>query len=312
MNKRLLQLSAVIVLVVLLAAGGFIIWQKFLHTKGQSDLIKNANASYPNDVRYASFGADYVFAVPKSFLVDETSVTGIQLLLPTGSNLSKGSNLDQLYDAGVVAVQPGAQIKANDNSSLVDYMKKSIIPDLQKNVGPDVTVTYSMPGNYKAATAVVKRDGKTVRQLYAYGGSHPYLVASKERSDAYVEASTTMIETSLSKYKDDIESIKQVIKSDMTMLQQGQIQGLYDSGTTALKASTTVKDLTNTINTSASYIHQNILAPGGSIQSDQFAGQLYFPGANKDDQGALGLITLKKEDGQWKLAGLQLPSKKAN
>jgi hypothetical protein len=307
-QKRMIFLITLVIVFVALVAGGYFVVQKMQHNKGQADLIKAANNSYPDDVRYVSFGADYVFAVPKSFMVDETAVSGLQLLLPSGSNV-KGSNLDQLYDVGVVAIQSAAQIKANDNRGLVDYINKTVVPDLNKNVGT-VSTKFTMPGNFKAATLTVKKDGKPARQLYAYGGTHPYVVVAKERSDAYVEATTTLVDVNSSKYKDDLLTIKDIVKKYMTMLQQSRVQELYDSGTTALKKQTTAKELGSAIGDSAAYINRNIVVPGGSIQNDTFAGQLYFAPGVKEDQPALGLITLKKEDGQWKFGGMQLPSTK--
>lgn len=305
-QKRWILLVTLIIISIVVIAGGYLLWQKIKQDKGQANLLKTANSSYPDDARYVSFGAGYVFAIPKSFLADETSISGLQLLLPSGTSI-KGNNLSQLYDGGVVAVQPNTQVKSGDNNALTDFVNKTVVPDLSKNVG-DVSVQFSMPGKYRAATITVKKDGKQARQLYVYGGEQPYSVVAKERSDAYVEASTTLLSVNDSKYKADIDAIKQVVKTDMTMLQQDQIQNLYDSGTSSLKKQVAIKNFTLAINESAAYVHRNIVVPGGSIQNDQFAGQLFFAPASKDDQPVLGIITLKKEDGQWKLGGLQLPT----
>lgn len=310
-QKRLILSGTIVVAFVVLLAGGYLVWQKTQHDRGQANLIKTANNSYPDDVRYVSFGTNHVFAIPKSYSADETIVNGLELLLPSGISIDKNYTMDQLYEVGAVAIQPATQIKSNDNGSLKDYINKTSLPDLNKNVG-NATVKFVMPGNYLAATLIAKKDGKTARQIYAYGGPHPYFIAAKEQSDAYVEATTTLLDLSDFKYKDDIATIRQVVKKYVTMVQQGNLVDLYDIGTNTLKRTTSVKDLNNALNDSAVYIHRDIVVTGGSIQNDNFAAQLYFKPKIKEDQPALGLITLKKEDGQWKLGGLQLPSPKKN
>src|SRR2546430_853862 len=94
--------------------------------KAQADVIKSANASHPDYPRYASFGADYVFAVPKSFAVDELSAPGVQLLMP-GGNI-KANKLEDLYGSGVAAVQPIAAAQAN-----MGYLQKARIQYLINN-----------------------------------------------------------------------------------------------------------------------------------------------------------------------------------
>ncbi|HWZ65206.1 MAG TPA: hypothetical protein VNX65_00230 [Patescibacteria group bacterium] len=310
-QKRLIILVVTVIAFIVLLAGGYLLWQKFQHDKNQINLIKTANNAYPNDVRYVSFGTNHVFAVPKSFVADETTINGIELLMPGGITIDRNSTIGQLYDSGVVAIQASSDIKPNNSGSLKDYINKTTIPDFNKNFGSS-TVKFTMPGTALAATVIAKKDGKTARQLYAYGGSHPYFIVAKEQSDAYVEATSTLIDLSDSRYKDDIATIRLVIKKYVTMLQQSDLVNLYDAGTNSLKRQTSIKDLNNALNDSVAYIHRDIVVPGGGIQNDTFAAQIYFKPKIKEDQPALGVITLKKEDGQWKLAGLQLPAPKKN
>lgn len=303
--KRLILLVTGILLVVLLLGGGYLVMQKAVHDKGQADAIKAANESYKSDVRYVSFGADYIFAVPKSFGVDESSVNGVQLVVPAGSNL-KVSKLEELYDAAVVAVQPITQAKPNDNGAFIDYINKTVVPDLKKD-GSTVTVDFVMPGKYKGANINVKKDGKQSRQLFAYGGAHPYMVVAKDKSDAFVEVANTLLPTADSKYKDDIAAVAQSIKTTMTLLQQGQIQQLYDGASSTLKKQTTANDLTKIANDESTFIHRNIVALGGSFQGNHFFGQLLFQAASKDEAPSSGSIALQKDNSLWLLEGINLP-----
>src|SRR2546430_1998337 len=172
--------------------------------KAQADVIKSANASHLDYPRYASFGADYVFAVPKSFAVDELSAPGVQLLMP-GGNI-KANKLEDLYGSGVAAVQPiaAAQAKPNDNASLKNYVNNTVVPDLKKNVGSDVTTVFSIRGKYQMAEVTVKKDGQDVRWLHIYGGAHPYTLVAKTRNDAFIQVADTLISTPDAAAKDDV------------------------------------------------------------------------------------------------------------
>ena len=60
----------VIVVIILAVIGGYF----GLRNVAQTKLIKTANTSHTEDAHYVSFGADYIFAVPSSFVIDETSI----------------------------------------------------------------------------------------------------------------------------------------------------------------------------------------------------------------------------------------------
>jgi len=291
-----------------MAAFGYVVWQRHQQTKFQTNFIQSANTSYGDDARYISFGANYVFAIPKSFGVDESSINGVQLLLPAEGNI-KVNKLDQLYDVGGVAVQPITDVKASDNAGLKNYVLKSLVPDLKKSLSQAVTTTFSRPGKYERATIVVKKDGKQVRQIYAYGGPRPFLVVAQGSSDAFNEVTTTLVTANNYKAKDDIESIKKAVTSIVTLLQQGKVQALYDNGSSLFKEKTSPTSLANTVDASSSYLHRNIVVLGGSLQNNKFIAQLYFPPVAKDELPSVGLVSLQKENNTWKAAGFSLPHK---
>lgn len=306
-NSKLIRVLIALVILVVLGVGGYFLWRN----SSQSKLIKTANTAHSTDTHYVSFGADYVFAVPSSFVVDESSITGVQLLLPAGGASLQVSDFNQLFDATVVAVQPLSQIKPNDNKALKDYVNQTLLPDIKKNISPDTTVKFSVVGKYQAATISSKKDGSQIRQTYVYGGSHPFMVVSKEKTDVSTEVTVTLIGTSDSSAKDDINLIKQAAQSNTNLLLQGKYQELLDASASDFKQKTTLKDLTTLAGNSSTYLHRNVVLLGGTFQADQFAGQLYFTPPTKDDQAGIGVINLRKENGQWKVVGFQLPTNPA-
>ena len=305
-NKLWRQLI-VVVLVVAIATGGFFGIQQWQRGRNQINLLKSANESYVGDARYTSFRANYIFAVAQSHTIDESSIPGAQLLMPSGASL-KADNFDQLFEADVVAVQSLSEVNPNDNKSLKKYVEETLVPDLKTNISQDVKVSYAYRGKYKAATIVVTKDGRQVRQEYAYSGSHPYMVIAQIKSDAFNEVVDTLVGIDDSTAKDDIDQAKQVLQSSMTLVQADKLQELYDGASNDFRQKTSFSDLKSAVNSATSFIHRDIVIPGGSIQADQFVGLLTFPQIDKDEKKAIGSISLVKVDGQWKLQGLSLPS----
>lgn len=298
---------AVVVIALAVLAGGFTLWQISQRAKNQVSLIKTANETYADDPRYVSFGADYLFAVPKSYSVDETSQAGVQFLIPAGVESGKLDNFDKLFDAAVLAVQPLKDVEANSNSSLKQYINDILVPDLKKNVSEDLKVTYSYVGKYKAAMITVNKEGRQIRQVYAYSGSHPFTVVAQTKSDAFVQVVNTLIGVSNSNTKDEIALIKQAVQANLSLAQTNKAQELFDGSAPEFKQKSSAKDVTTAINNSASFLKRHINVPGGTFLADKFIGQLFFPGVEKDEKASLGTIGLIKEGSVWKLNSLVLP-----
>ncbi|MEK7202068.1 MAG: hypothetical protein AAB669_00840 [Patescibacteria group bacterium] len=309
-GKKLRRWLVILIVAAVVAGGGYFGFQFSQRSPNQEDLLKTARETYADDARYISFGANYVFAVPKSYTIDESTLDGVQLLIPNGLSDLKIDNFEQLFDAAIVAVQPMAQITPNDNGSVKQYIKKTLLPDLKKNLSEDIKIKYSMPGKYRAATITVHKDGQLVRQLFVYGGAHPVMVASKSNSDAYYEVVATLVGVEDATATAEFEPIKKLIESSVTLAQQGKIQELFNSGSADFKEKTTVKDLTSAVNTAKSFLARNVVAPGGALQGDGFTGTLTFNSTKKEEEPGLGAVHLAKVDGVWKLNGLTLPAPK--
>ena len=298
---------ALVAIVVL--GGGFLLIQKSLRAKAQTGFIKTANETYAADPRYISFGADYLFSVPKSYSVDETT-PGLQYLIPSGVEADKLDTFDKLLDAAGLAVWRinTNDIKASDSSDLKRYVEETLVPDLKKNVSEDVKTTFSFVGKYRSSTVVVNKEGRQIRQYYVYGGPTPFVVAAQTKSDAFVQVVNTTISLNDAANKADIDQIKQVIPTNLNLAKDGKAQELFDGSAPEFKTKSTVKDIASALTNSATYTKRNINVPGGTILGGQFVGQLIFAGVEKDEKPSLGTIGLIKEGDTWKLNSLVLPT----
>lgn len=309
-GRKLWRWLLALIVLAIVATGGYFGYQYAQRGPNQEKLLKTARESYPEDARYVSFGANYMFAVPRSFNVDESSMPGVQLLISSGLTDLKIDNFEQLFDAAIIAVQPISEIEANNNGDVKTYVKKTLLPDLEKNLGGDIKVKYSMPGKFRVATITVHKDGKLVRQLHIQAGAHPVMVAAKENSDAYLETVSTLIGVEDAAVKDELEPITKLIESSVTLAQQGKIQELYSSGSAEFKEKTNVKDLTTATSNAKSFLSRNVVAPGGTLLGNAFTGTLTFNSTKEGEEPGLGAVHLAKIDGVWKLNGLSLPAPK--
>ena len=298
----------VIIVAVIVTGSGFLGYQKIVREKNQVKMVKTANESYADDARYVTFGANYVFAVPKSFRVDESSLAGVQVLIPAGVDGTELDSFDKLFDAAVVAVQPVPQVEPNDNKGLVKYVKETILPDLKKNISDDAVAKYSYNGKNRSASITVNKDGRQVRHMYLSAGARPFMVVSQTRSDAFIEVVATLLPVAEAKSSTEIDLVKEASRSNLILVQGDKLQEAYDGASDDFQKDTTFKAFSTAIAGSKNHIRRNIVVLGGSISGDQFAGLLSFSAANEGESQAVGTIYLLKENGVWKLHGLTLPS----
>lgn len=302
------RIVAIVAVVAVLALAGFFVWQISQRAQNQASLIKSANELHADDPRYVSFGSDYQFAVPKSYSVDESSIEGVQLLIPQGVETASLDNYDKLFDAAVIAAQAITEVTPNNNSSLKKYINDTLVADLKTNVSEDITTEFSYVGKYQAANIVVKKDDRQIRQIYAYSGTKPFMVVASSKSDAFVQVVNTLIGLSDANTKADIDQIKQTIQSNLALAQANKSQELFDGSASEFKTESTAKEVATGLTNSATFLKRNINVPGGTLLGSQFVGQLFFPGVAENEKASLGTIGLLKEADMWKLNSLELPA----
>lgn len=301
MIKKLASLShktLLILLIVLVAVGAMIYFR--------SNDNKADKAEYP---KYLNFGGDYVFDVPKDYSVDEQSVPGAQLVY-TGSITAK--TVEDVYNADGIAVQVISGLTDHSGKAFKDYVNKTFIEDLKKNISPDdVKVKFGKANGADNARVTATKDGKTFRFIYLKGGQHPAQVISKTETSSVKKIAETIVDVESSKLKDETGPLKKAIQDTAQFVKGKKTAELYASAAPDLRSSSSQEDLDKALKAAAKYSEGNITISGGSYNPNEFASAIRFTEANKENpQPAFGSMIFKKIGGQWKLEALSLPTPK--
>lgn len=298
MIKNLFSLprkTLLIILVIIIAVGVLI------YTRDNED--KGSKSDYPV---YLNFDGNYVFSVPKNYTVDEQSVPGAQLVY-TGKIEAK--TLEDVYAASGIAVQPITDLTDQTGKAFKKYVNDQYLPEFKKNLSTDdVQVKFGKVGGTDNAAVTAKKDGKQFRFLFLKGGQHPVAVVAKQESAALKDIERTLLDVEKSDLKTEQASIKKLIRDTTQLVKDQKAKDLYSAGSTELKASTTEAELAAALKTATPYTEGNVIISGVSYTPDSFSTVLRLTKLNKDDQQpAIGALTFKKVDGQWKLELLTLP-----
>lgn len=298
MIKKLFSLprkTLLIILVIIIAVGVLV------YTRDNED--KGSKSDYPV---YLNFDGNYVFSVPKNYTVDEQSVPGAQLVY-TGKIEAK--TLEDVYAASGIAIQPITDLTDQTGKAFKKYVNDQYLPEFKKNLSTDdVQVKFGKVGGTDNAAVTAKKDGKQFRFLFLKGGQHPVAVVAKQESAALKDIERTLIDVEKSDLKTEQASIKKLIRDTTQLVKDQKAKDLYSAGSTELKASTTEAELAAALKTATPYTEGNVIISGVSYTPDSFSTVLRLTKLNKDDQQpAIGALTFKKVDGQWKLELLTLP-----
>lgn len=298
MIKNLFSLprkTLLIILVIIIAVGVLV------YTRDNED--KGSKSDYPV---YLNFDGNYVFSVPKNYTVDEQSVPGAQLVY-TGKIEAK--TLEDVYAASGIAIQPITDLTDQTGKAFKKYVNDQYLPEFKKNLSTDdVQVKFGKVGGTDNAAVTAKKDGKQFRFLFLKGGQHPVAVVAKQESAALKDIERTLLDVEKSDLKTEQASIKKLIRDTTQLVKDQKAKDLYSAGSTELKASTTEAELAAALKTATPYTEGNVIISGVSYTPDSFSTVLRLTKLNKDDQQpAIGALTFKKVDGQWKLELLTLP-----
>lgn len=302
MIKKLSSLSrkALIILLIVLIAVGAIIY-----FKGNGD-NKTTKSEYP---KYVNFDGNYAFSVPKDYTVDEQSVPGAQLVY-TGTISAK--TVEDVYNAGGISVYAISGLTDHSGKAFKDYVSKTFVEDLKKNVSPNnVKVKFGKANGADNARVTAIKDDKTIRFIYLKGGRYPAQVVAKNETSSVKRIAETMEDIESTNFKDEIEPIKQSIKEAAQMVKDQKATDLYSSASPELRAKTSQQELIEALKAATPFSTGNITVSGGSYKPNEFSAVLRFTSSNQDNsQPTFGSIMLKKSDGQWKMEALTLPTPK--
>lgn len=286
---------SILILALLIAVGAGV------YFRGNDD--KSAQSEYP---KYLNFDGNYVFSVPKNYTVDEQSVPGAQLVY-TGSITAK--TVEDVYNGGGIAVQPITDLSGSSGKAFKKYVNDNYLPELKKNLSVnDVQVKFDKISDADNASITAKKDGQQYRFIYLKGGSHPAAVVAKQETAALKDISRTLVDVEKSDLKDQQDSIKNSIKDAAQLIKDQKAKELYTGASSELRASTTEAAISAALKTAAPYSEGSIVISGASYNQNDFSTVLRFIKLDKkDQQPAVGSLTFKKVDGQWKLEQLTLP-----
>ncbi len=254
---------------------------------------------------YINFSSNYVFAIPKNYTVDSQSTLGAELIY---SAPLSAKTVEDVYSQNGIAVQ-GLNIADHSGKAFKDYVNNTFVPDLKKNLSAnDVKVQFGKAGGSDNAQVTVRKDGQPQRFIYLKNGQHPASVIAKRETDSFKAIEQTINDLENSDLKNESDGIKQSIQNNVQLAKAQKAQELYNGAAPELRTQSTQAQLTTALGSATPYLSQNIAISGGSYAQGSFSAALRFTPLNQDNpEPALGSITLKKTDGQWKLRALSLP-----
>lgn len=298
MIKKLISSKILLILLVIIVAAGAAIYL---------DGRKNSITA-PKHPEYLNFDGNYVFSVPKNYTIDEQSVLGAQLVY-TGQISAK--TVEDVYNQNGIAVQV-LPITDHSSNGFKDYVNGKYLSELKNNLSTnDVRVKFGKTNGSDNARITVKKDGQASRFLYLKGGQHPAAVVSKQETGTLKTIEQSIIDVERTDLKNESDGIKKSIQNNLQLARAQKAQELYSGAAPELRSQNSQAQLAGALSAAASFLNQNITISGGSYNPGEFSAALRFTSLNKDNQQtALGAITLKKSDGQWKLEALSLPTPK--
>ena len=258
---------------------------------------------------YLSFVGQYVFSVPKDYVVDEQSVEGIQLVY---KGAVTGKTIDQIYADNNISLQPITFLKDHKSDTFKKYVTDTFVPDAKKVLAPDVQTTFTKVDGWDVANVTVKKAGQPLRFIYLKNGQHPVSIVSKEETDPFKKIEQSVTDVEKTDLKQEAAPIKQAVQNIAQIIKDKNAVQLYNQLASDQKSKNSQDQLAKLLAAEEVYSQGAITINGGSYTGNEFASVINFAPLNKDFKPASGLITLQKVNGQWKLKGLTLPNPAAN
>ena len=267
---------------------------------------KGGNTAKTTHPEYVNFSGGYVFSVPDTFIVDEQSDLGKQLIY-TGQLTAK--NLEELYSGNGISVQQIVELSDRSSGGFKKYVNETVMPAVKKDISDDVELKFIKSDDIDAARISVKKDGQQARFIFLRGGNHPVIVVSKDETDQFKKITGTIIDVEKSDLKDDIEAIKQAIRDDVQLIKQQNATELHTKGTPDWQSKNSKEQVAAAFKAAESITKtQNVAIAGGVFNNGEFTSAIRFSPLGKDNEATLGTLSFQKVDGQWKIFILNLPA----
>lgn len=294
--RNIFVIGIIVIIIAATAAGYF--WNKKWRPK----------PSAPEPFRYVNLGSGYMFTVPDQYVADGVTMPGATIVYPKSLALQKGDTFNDLYNKGVVAVEPIAELKDNNLDSFISYTQNNLASALRKLFTGLSDYKQTKQGDVAAAEIfAIEKGGKRLRANMAINFTKPILIAAADYSDAFKTVGYSMEDVKKSRLESDINQASETAKSAAEMLKNQDAKSLVKLSTSDSIKQNTEKQLSDAIKTSEAALKRPITIVGGLYNKEYFIAQLVFKGKTIDELPVLGILSLKKIGKNWKLDGLQLP-----
>lgn len=280
------------VLIIVVMAGGWFIF-------GRNDIKK---LDYPE---YLSFQGNYVFSVPKNYVVDEQSIQGLQLVY---SGTIYGKTLDNIYADNNISLQPLPFLKDKKGDDFKKYINETLVPQQKQELSPNTAAAFTKNDGWDEAKLTIKKDGQPLRFMYIKTGLHPVSIVSKQETDPFKKIEQSITDVEKTDLKNEAGPLKKAVQNTAQLLRDKNAAELYKQAAPEFRSKNTQDDVSKLLAVEEVFTQGAEVINGGSYDGNVFGGIINFTPLNKDFRPAQGALYYQKIDGQWKLKGIQLPN----
>lgn len=308
MGKKLL----LIVVVLLVVAGGVVYARSKGYLGGSKSVGTGTNEESNAPQNYLNFAGDYSFIAPEGYSVDDTTIYSAQLILKQGEKLQV-ETIDEIYGKGAIAIQSFTPA-LSDEDAFKNYINNTLKGAVEKSIKDGKSeVVFAKKDSYTTAVIKTTVSGKLVRVQYILNTDKPVIIASGEENTTYKALVDSL--GIASKNNKEFANIQTAIMSFSSLLKNRMTDDIYRLSSTEFKGQTSLDKLKESISQTSVALDANISVSGCVLSKDKVTAALLFtkPATKADEQpkNAVGSISLQKEDDQWKVSGITLPSSDA-
>jgi len=301
------SLFVIVLLLLVIVGGTFYFWRKGAF----KNLINGKTSEETAPQTYVNFGGDYSFLAPAGYSVDDTTIPGAQLIVAQNEKLQVDS-VDQIYSKGAIAIQAFSPA-LSDQDSFKNYINNVLKGSIETSLKGKSEVAFGQKDGYTTAIIKTSVSKKLVRVQFIVNTVKPVIVASADENSTY-KAIVESLDVASKKYA-EFANIQNAVMTYSSLLKNRMPDDIYRLSSTEFKGQSSLDKLKESISQASVALDANISVSGGVIGDDKFTAPLLFtkPATKSGEQpkNAVGSLSLQKEDGQWKVGGITLPSNDA-
>ncbi len=296
-SKR--SLTAVLLVLVVSGIGARVYWR--LHHQ----------ALMPTPVtlehaKYISFDGNYVFSIPEKSVVDGTSLPGNTIIYPDSLSTINGLNIEQLYIAGAVVVQPITDLKDNNKKTFAEYTNGTLASSLRQVMKSATDVRQAKQGSIEANRIfAITNDGKRLRVVYAVDFTQPIAIGASQEHDLMKVVGSTVEDFQTSSIKPDIDEAVAATKQVISLIRAQDVAAITKMSTPEFRSSQTNEQLQTELKILHDQFQRSAAIAGGTYNGTTFLAQFILAPEMKEVPAARGIISLQKTGQTWSVEAIQ-------